>query len=293
MIKSTKVKLINYGKGEDMLRIGNYNELEIIKEVDFGVYLLSGEDEILLPKKYVPEGVKVGDKINVFIYRDSEDRLIATTLKPKAVVGEFAYLRVKDVNNVGAFLDWGLEKDLFVPHSQQKVKMEKDKRYVVRVYLDDVSKRILASSKLNKYFADDITDIKEGDEVDLLVYKYTEIGAGVIINNKYTGMVYKSDIYQSLTTGDKLKGYIFKIREDGKIDVTIRKIGFKKIVDSRDKILDALKENGGFLPLTDKSTPETIERTLEMSKGVFKKAIGNLYKERKIEILEYGIKLKE
>lgn len=293
MIKSTKVKLINYGKGEDMLRIGNYNELEIIKEVDFGVYLLSGEDEILLPKKYVPEGVKVGDKINVFIYRDSEDRLIATTLKPKAVVGEFAYLRVKDVNNVGAFLDCGLEKDLFVPHSQQKVKMEKDKRYVVRVYLDDVSKRILASSKLNKYFADDITDIKEGDEVDLLVYKYTEIGAGVIINNKYTGMVYKSDIYQSLTTGDKLKGYIFKIREDGKIDVTIRKIGFKKIVDSRDKILDALKENGGFLPLTDKSTPETIERTLEMSKGVFKKAIGNLYKERKIEILEYGIKLKE
>lgn len=293
MIKSTKVKLINYGKGEDMLRIGNYNELEIIKEVDFGVYLLSGEDEILLPKKYVPEGAKVGDKINVFIYRDSEDRLIATTLKPKAVVGEFAYLRVKDVNNVGAFLDWGLEKDLFVPHSQQKVKMEKDKRYVVRVYLDDVSKRILASSKLNKYFADDITDIKEGDEVDLLVYKYTEIGAGVIINNKYPGMVYKSDIYQSLTTGDKLKGYIFKIREDGKIDVTIRKIGFKKIVDSRDKILDALKENGGFLPLTDKSTPETIERTLEMSKGVFKKAIGNLYKERKIEILEYGIKLKE
>lgn len=276
-----------------MLRIGNYNELEIIKEVDFGVYLVSGENEILLPKKYVPEGAKVGDKLNVFIYRDSEDRLIATTLKPKAVVGDFAYLRVKDVNNIGAFLDWGLEKDLLVPHSEQKIKMEKGKSYVVRVYLDDVTKRILATAKFNKYFQWEIDDVKEGDEVNLLVYKYTDLGASVIVNGKYQGMIFKNDIYQSLTTGDELKGYIFKIREDGKLDIIIRKRGFEKVLDSRDKILEALRDNGGFLPLTDKSTPETIERTLEMSKGVFKKAIGNLYRERKIELLEYGIKIKE
>ncbi|EYE89401.1 GntR family transcriptional regulator [Fervidicella metallireducens AeB] len=275
-----------------MHKLGDFNELEVVKEVDFGVYLKFNEEEILMPKKYVKEGTKAGDVVRVFVYRDSEDRLIATTLSPKAKVGEFAYLTVKDVNKVGAFLDWGLDKDLLVPHNRQKVKMEKGKSYVVRVLIDEATDRIIATSKINNYLetqADD--EIKEGDEVDLLVYKVVELGAGVIINNKYAGIIYNSDIYKPIKTGDKLKGYISKIREDKKIDVTIRSFGFKKVLDSKDIILNKLIENHGFLALTDKSSPEIIESELQMSKKSFKKAIGMLYKEKKIEILDNGIRL--
>lgn len=275
-----------------MHKLGDYNELEVIKEVDFGVYLRFNEEEILMPKKYVKEGTKAGDVVKVFVYRDSEDRLIATTVDPKAKVGEFAYLTVKDVNRVGAFLDWGLDKDLLVPHNKQKIKMERGKSYIVRVLIDEATNRIIATSKINNYLqtvADD--EIKEGQEVELLVYKVVDLGAGVIINNKYTGMIYKNDIYKPIKTGDKLKGYILKIREDGKIDVTIRKIGFNKVLDSKDVVLNKLQENGGFLPITDKSSPEIIEHEFQMSKKSFKKAVGMLYKERKIEILDDGIKL--
>lgn len=274
-----------------MLKIGEFNELVVLKETDFGVYLISDEDEILLPKKYVPEGLTIGDKINVFIYKDSEDRLVATTITPKAKVGDIAYLEVKDTNRYGAFLDWGLEKDLLVPFSEQKMKMVAGNKYFVKVYFDEKSKRIAATSRINKYISKEVSDLNEGEEVDLLAYKFTELGVSVIINGKYMGVVYKNDIFIRIDVGDKLKGYISKIREDGKIDVSIRKRGFNKVIDSKEAILQKLQEANGFLPLTDKSSPEEIEENLEMSKSAFKKAIGMLYKQRKIEITDSGIKL--
>lgn len=274
-----------------MLKIGDYNELEAVKEIDFGIYLGSDEGEILLPKKYVPEGLALGDKINVFIYKDSEDRLIATTIEPKARVGDIAYLEVKDTNRYGAFLDWGLEKDLLVPFSEQKIKMTDGNKYFVKVYFDEESKRVAATSKINKHIIKEAYDLNEGEEVDLLAYKFTELGVSVIINNKYMGIVYNNDIFIKIDIGDKLKGYISKIREDGKIDVSIRKRGFSKVVDSKDVILKKLQEANGFLPLTDKTSPQVIEEALEMSKSAFKKGIGMLYKQRRIEITDSGIRL--
>lgn len=274
-----------------MLKIGDYNELEVLKEIDFGMYLNSEEGEILLPKKYIPEGLVIGDKINVFIYKDSEDRLIATTITPKAKVGDFAYLEVKDTNRYGAFLDWGLEKDLMVPFGEQKIKMITGNKYFVKVYFDEESNRVAATSKINKHILREVNDLSEGDEVDLLVYKFTELGVSVIINNKYMGVVYKNDIFIKVDVGDRLKGFISKIREDGKIDVSIRKRGFDKVLDSKEVILQKLQDANGFLPLTDKTSPERIQETLEMSKGAFKKAIGMLYKQRKIEISDLGITL--
>lgn len=274
-----------------MLRIGDYNELEVVKERDFGVYLDSDEGEILLPQKYIPGGLAIGDKINVFIYRDTEDRLIATTITPNARVGDIAFLEVKDTNRYGAFLDWGLEKDLLVPFGEQKIRMNKGSWYFVYVYFDEESGRVAATSKINRHLLKEVKDLAEGDEVDLLVYKFTELGVSVIINNKYLGVVYNNDIFINLNIGDKLKGYISKIREDGKIDVSIRKRGFNKILDSKEVILQKLEEENGFLPLTDKTSPESIQETLGMSKGAFKKAIGMLYKQRKIEITSSGIKL--
>lgn len=274
-----------------MLKIGDFNELEAVREVDFGIYLGSEAGEILLPRKYVKEGLNIGDKVEVFIYKDSEDRLIATTSTPKARVGDIAYLEVKDTNKFGAFLDWGLEKDLLVPFGEQKVRMQIGNKYFVKVYFDEESERIAATSKINKHIQKDAQDLSEGEEVDLLVYKFTELGVSVIINNKYMGIVYKNDIFISLDIGDKLKGCISKIREDGKADVTIRSRGFKKVLDSKDVILQRLQDVNGFLPLTDKSSPESIMETLEMSKGAFKKAVGMLYKQRKLEITEEGIRL--
>jgi predicted RNA-binding protein (virulence factor B family) len=276
-----------------MLRIGDFNELEVVKETDFGVYLNSDEGEILLPGKYVPEGLKTGDKINVFIYKDSQDRLIATTVTPKAKVGDIAYLEVKDTNRYGAFLDWGLEKDLLVPFGEQKVRMTVGNKYFVKVYLDTETDRITASARINRHLKKDAGDLKEGQEVDLLVYKFTELGASVFINNEHMGMVYKNDIYQKIDVGDSLTGHIAKVREDNKIDVTIREKGFKKVIDSKDIILEKLHDNKGFLPLTDKSSPEAIEKALEMSKSTFKKAVGGLYKQKKIDIMDNGIKLVE
>jgi uncharacterized protein len=278
-------------RGEDMLKIGDYNKLIVSKEVDFGIYLESDLGEILMPKRYVPEGTKVGDEIEAFIYKDSEDRLIATTLKPKAKVGEFAFLKVKDVNKTGAFMDWGLDKDLLVPFGEQKMKMEIGRWYVVRLYFDDVTSRVTASSRFNRFFEKENIDLEEGQEVDLLVFRHDEKGADVIINNKYVGLVYENDIYEEIRVGLKLKGYILKVREDGKIDVTLRKRGFREAIDTeREKILLRLREEGGFLALTDKSPAPEIESELHMSKKAFKRAVGTLYKEKVIEITEKGIK---
>jgi predicted RNA-binding protein (virulence factor B family) len=275
-----------------MIKIGDYNELQVIEKVDFGVYLGSPEDKILLPKKYANEGTEIGDNVRVFIYRDSEDRIIATTLSPKAKVGEFAYLEVKEVNSFGAFLDWGLEKDLFVPFREQKMPMEQYKSYVVYIYLDDKTGRIAATTKISKYLNATPIDVSEGDEVNLLVYKFIDIGAAVIVNNKFSGMVYKNDIYQDINIGDSLKGYVFKIREDEKLDIIIRKRDYEKVLDSEEILINMLKENNGYLPYHDKSLAEVIEKNLHMSKGTFKKAIGGLYKINLIEFMDDGIKLK-
>lgn len=267
-----------------MVEIGNYNELEVAKFVDFGLYLDSEDGEILLPLKWIPEGVELGDKLNVFIYRDSEDRMIATTLKPKATVGQFAALEVKESSNIGAFLDWGLEKDLFVPFHNQRHPMEVGKKYVVYIYLDDSSDRIAGSAKLNKYLQPAGEDLTEGQKVNLLVANATELGYNVIIDHKYSGVLYHNEVFQNLETGDEKTGYIKKIRPDGKIDVSLQQTGYAEVQDATQEVLSKLKASGGTLNLSDKSDPQEIYAALGMSKKTFKKAIGTLYKEGKINL---------
>ncbi|TDX46795.1 S1 RNA-binding domain-containing protein [Orenia marismortui] len=273
------------------MNIGKHNEGKVVKEVDFGLYLEISGEEILLPKKYIPEGTEIDDILKVFLYKDSEDRLIATTLTPKAEVGEYAYLEVKDVSRIGAFLDWGLEKDLLVPYREQRGKMKKGKKYVVRVYLDQETDRIVATEKFDRFINHNELDVSEGDEVNILIYRYTDLGVEVIINDKYYGLVYNDDIFKNLKIGQRHKGYIKKVREDNKIDLSLRKIGYGRIEDAKTKILKKLKEKEGFLALNDKSSPDLIKKVLEMSKGTFKKAIGGLYKEEIINITGEGIKL--
>nr|WP_282706957.1 S1-like domain-containing RNA-binding protein [Natroniella acetigena] len=214
-------------------------------------------------------------------------------MTPKAKVGEFAYLKVKDVNRVGAFLDWGLEKDLFVPFAEQEGKMKEGKSYVVGVFLDQQTDRITASQRLDKFIEQEQIELSEGDEVELLIYRFTDLGVKVIINNKYYGLIYNDDLYRELEVGQETTGYIKKIREDNKIDVSLRKIGYGRIEDAKEKILKQLVAEDGFLPLHDKSSPQAIKDRLQMSKGSFKKAIGGLYKEKIIDITEEGIRLKK
>ena len=274
-----------------MVAIGDYNDLEIIKQVDFGVYLDSDDGEILLPAKYLPAQYQLGDRIRVFVYRDSEDRIIATTLEPKARVGDFAALPVKDATNYGAFLDWGLEKDLFVPFSNQRDKMQPGRTYLVYLYLDENSDRIVATAKYEKYLRQDSPQLSEGQEVDLLVAGFSDLGIKVIINNQYLGMLYKNEVFRPLSVGDKTRGYIRKIREDHKIDVSLQKAGYEEVSDAADLVLDKLKAAGGKLALSDKSSPEEIYAALGMSKKTFKKAIGSLYREGKITLSEASIQV--
>lgn len=275
-----------------MTTLGDYNELTVVKQVEFGFYLDGWDTEILLPTKYVPAGLKVDDKINVFLYRDSSDRLIATTLTPKVKVNEFAFMEVKDVNKNGAFLDWGLEKDLFVPFKEQKERMETGNSYVVYCYLDERTDRLVASNDFNSFFEKENIELESNQEVDLLFYKETQLGFSAIINNKYSGVVYHSDNYKKVRIGDSAKGYILKVRDDKKIDVSLRKPGMEEVQDSKSIILDELKKWNGFLGLSDNSDPELIKMRLNMSKKTFKKAIGGLYKDGKIELSDAGIKLK-
>jgi len=275
-----------------MLEIGRLNNLRVVKKVDFGVYL-DGEEfgEILLPKKYVPKDCLLDSIIEVFIYLDSEDRIIATTQKPYAMVGEFAELKVVSVSAVGAFLDWGLQKDLLVPFREQKQKLIKGKSYVVYVYFDEKSERIAASTKLNKYLGKSPIDFQPREEVDLLIYDETEIGYNAIINNTHMGLIYKNDIFQTLETGQKIKGYIKNIREDDKIDLLLQKPGYGKVDDLSQKILELIKQHDGFVSVTDKSPPEIIYKIFGVSKKTYKKAIGALFKKRLITIEDDGIKL--
>ncbi len=269
-----------------MVEIGQYNKLKVVKSVDFGLYLDGGDEgEILLPKRYVPADWKVGEEIEVFLYTDSEDRLIATTEKPKAVVGEFACLEVVATSGYGAFLDWGLSKDLLVPFSEQKRKMRVGDRPVVAVYLDEVTDRVVASSKIKDFLSDEPPTYKEGDEVELMVYQQTPIGMKAIINDDHSGVIYRNEVFHPLKTGDKIKGYIKKMRPDGKIDLILQRPGMGKIDAVEEKILNMIKKNGGAIPTTDKSPAEEIYERFGVSKKTYKKAIGALYKKRLI-ILE-------
>ena len=275
-----------------MVEIGKYNTLKIVKDLDFGVYLDGGDDlEILLPARYVPRNVKPGDEVEVFIYHDNEGRIIATTAKPLAVVGEFQWMECKSVNDMGAFLEWGLMKDLLVPFREQKMPMREGKWYLVYVHLDHVTKRIVASARVDK-FLDNVPPVYEfNQEVDLLVADETEIGYKVIINNLHWGLIYHNEIYRRLERGEHLKGYIKEVREDEKIDVSLTRLGYEKVEGIAGIILDALKVQNGFLPVHDKSPAEEIYSLFGCSKKSFKQAIGALYKKKLISIEPTGIRL--
>jgi len=275
-----------------MTEIGKINHLEVVKEVDFGIYLDGGDlGEILMPKRYVPEGTMPGDHLDAFIYLDSEDRLVATTEKPLAMVEEFALLQVVSVTPVGAFLNWGLPKDLFVPFREQRQPMEEGKKYLVYVYVDTNTKRIAASSKIEHYLDNIPVDYDLDEEVDLIVVNETDLGYNAIIDNSHFGILYKNEVFQPLNPGDRVQGYIKKIRTDGKIDLRLEKIGYEKISAFVDRIIVELQKNKGFLPLTDKSSPEEIYKTFKISKKNFKAAVGALYKKKFIVLEENGIRL--
>lgn len=272
------------------LQLGKYNRLEVIKELDFGMYLdgFDGE-EILIPRVYIPEGTQIGQFLDVFIYRDSEDRLIATTLKPFATVGEFAYLKVKDVSKLGVFLDWGLMKDLLVPFGEQLSKMGVGRSYLVYIYVDEETQRIVASAKIDKFLPKDEIQLEYNQQVDILPYEYTDLGVKVLINNCKIGVIYKNEIFKDVKFGEFTIGYIKKVREDGKIDISLVKQGFDRIDNIKQQIYDKLTEENGFLPYTDKTDSEVIYANLQMSKKDFKKGIGGLFREEKILIKPEGI----
>jgi len=275
-----------------MIEIGKINQLRIVKEVDFGLYL-DGEEsgEILLPKRYAPIVFEIGESLSVFIYKDSEDRIIATTEVPFAMVEEFALLKVISVDRIGAFMDWGLMKDLLVPFSEQQVRMEAGKNYIIRVLLDEETDRLIGSARIEKFLDKTPPTYTTGEEVNVLIANQTDLGYKVIINNSHTGIIYKNEIYTTIHRGQRLKAYISKVREDNKIDVCINKPGFEKIDLLTDRILNMLKENNGFLPISDKSESEEIYKIFGESKKTFKKAVGALYKKKKISIEEKGIRL--
>jgi uncharacterized protein len=276
------------------MEIGRYNTLEMLRTTSVGAFLGDKEgNDVLLPTKWIPEGTQIGDILNVFVYTDSEDRPIATTLTPHAVVNEFGFMRVNDVNDVGAFLDWGIEKDLFVPYREQRMKMQEGRSYVVYLYFDITTGRVAASNRLNRFLDNDSLTVKEGDEVALLVYERTELGYKVIINHLHTGVVYGNEVIRPLNVGEKHVGYVRKVREDNKLDISLQPIGYAAVEPNSQRILDLLKATKGFLPFTDRTDPEIIRQKLGMSKKVFKKAVGLLYRERRITIEENGIRLVE
>ncbi len=275
-----------------MIEIGKYNTLKIVKDLDFGVYLDGGDgNEILLPARYVPKNVKPGDEVEVFIYHDNEGRLIATTVHPIAIVGEFKFMEVKSVNKMGAFLEWGLMKDLLVPFREQKMPMREGRWYLVYIHLDHLTGRIVASAKIEKYLDNVPPNYTFNQQVDLIVADETDLGYKVIIDNLHTGLVYHSEVYMQLKKGQELKGYIKEVREDEKIDVSITPLGYGKVEGMTKNILESLKLHGGFLPVHDKSDPEEIYALFRCSKKAFKLTIGSLYKQKLINIEKDGIRL--
>jgi len=278
-----------------MAEIGKYNTLEVIKERDFGVYLDAGDlGEILLPKRYCPEDLEVGHKIRVFIHLDTDDYLIATTDTPLSIVGEFAMLKVSEVNNIGAFMDWGLPKDVLLPFSEQKNRpVEVDKRYLVHLYLDKHTNRIVASTKIDRFLDKTPPNYSAGEEVQLVVANRTDLGQKVIVNHAHWGMIFKSDVLKTIYPGQKFKGYIKEVRADGKINISMQKPGYSKVIDTTDKIIEMMEEQDGFITVNDKSSPETIFQLFGISKKAFKKAVGALLKQGKITTEPGGLRLKD
>lgn len=275
-----------------MLQIGCYNTLVVQREVDFGFYLNPKEEEVLLPSKYVPKNTRPGDSLRVFVYTDSEDRPVATTLTPKAVVGDVAFLRVNDTAAIGCFLDWGLEKDLLVPKNEQQSRMHVGKRYVVKVLLDKKSNRVYGSTRIDRHCQKATEDLGVGQQVRLMVYQFSKLGTLAVVDDQFLGLIYHSETFETLKIGDRRPGYIRHIRKDGKIDLSLKKPGHVSIDGSGQRIMAALKKAGGFIPCHDKSSPQKIAELFSMSKKEFKRAIGGLYKKRLIEISDQGIRLK-
>ncbi len=278
----------------EKIQLGAFNRLTIAKEVDFGLYLDGGDEgEILLPRRYVPATYKIGDEIDVFLYLDQDERLVATTEQPLAQVGDFAYLECSWVNEYGAFLNWGLMKDLFCPFREQKKRMEIGSSYIVYVTIDEESYRMMASAKVEHFLSKDKPPYKAGDEVQILVWQKTNLGFKAIIDNAYAGLIYRDQIFKYVHTGDRMKAYVANVRPDGKIDLTLQHTGRQQTLEFSETLLTYLHEHGGTCDLGDKSDAEEIKARFEVSKKVYKKAIGDLYRRRLITISDGGIHLVE
>ncbi|EGR2183885.1 GntR family transcriptional regulator [Vibrio parahaemolyticus] len=276
-----------------MIKIGQINSLEVIKKADFGVFL-DGDDygSVLLPNKHVPEGTELGDHIEVFLYFDSESQLAATIDKPIAQVGEWGLMKIEGINQTGAFVNWGIkEKDLLIPFSEQRARFTAGQNILVYVYTDKASGRIVGTTKFNKWLDKTPANYEVNEEVDLIIAERSQLGYKAIVNGKHWGMIFPSDVFGKLFIGKKLKGYIKQVREDGKIDLSLQKVGVAKMDDLSSKVIDLLEKKGGFLPLNDKSSPEAIFDAFRTSKGTYKKTIGGLYKQGKIVIEKDGIRL--
>lgn len=281
-----------------MVKIGEYNVLKVIKEKPMGIFLDDGDIGILLPKRFVPSGTKIGDELKVFLYHDGEDRIIATTQKPYGVLGEIVKLKVVSTNPQGAFLDWGLMKDLFIPRSRQVSFMRSNGEYLVKIMMDEQTGRLFATEKLETFLSNKELSVKELELVNLLVYRKSDLGYVVIINNKHTGLLHFNEVYRPIEIGDHFPGFIKKIypaNDDAEfmIDVVAGKPGYNRVEDESAKVLRLLQENNGYLPYHDKSSPEEIYTFFGMSKKTFKMTTGKLYRERKIEFTQTGIKLVE
>ncbi len=283
------------------IRLGEYNLLRVKEEAlregfgeVFGMYLDAGrEGEILMPQKYVPEGTKPGDEIECFVYLDQDERPIATTEKPLALVGDFAYLACSWVDEYGSFLNWGLTKDIFCPFREQKKRMEIGDSFIVHIHIDEDSYRIVASAKIEHYLKeiDDTCELKRGSEIDILIWQKTELGFKVIVNNSYPGLIYEDQVFKYIHTGDRMKAYVSNMRPDGKIDISLQPLGIAAVEDFSTTLLNYMKDNDGHCTVNDKSDPEEIKRQFHVSKKIFKKAIGDLYKKKLITLADDGLHL--
>ncbi len=272
------------------MKLGQINTLEILRETDHGVYLVDEENnEVLLPNRYVPDAFKIWDKIEVFVYLDNEERLVATTDKPYITLGDFALLRCSAVTEYGAFLDWGLVKELFCPFKEQVFKMKPGGWYLVHCYLDEKTERLVASSKTNRFLDNKELKVGQFDEVDIIASHPSDMGWNVIVNKIHSGLIFNDTIFNDINVGDKFKGVVKKIREGNKLDVVIGQVGYRNIEPNAKRILEELEDNSGYINLTDKSDPEAIKEQLQMSKKSFKKAIGTLYKQKQVDLKPDGI----
>ena len=279
-----------------MIRLGKRNRLQVLRAVDFGLYLDAGEiGDVLLPNRYVPEGAKEGDVLDVFLYLDGEERLVATTEQPLVEVGQFAYLEVSWVNEYGAFLNWGLMKDLFCPFREQKQKMKQGRKYLIYCYIDPITYRIVASAKIEKFLSKEMPPYASGDEVEALVQQPTEIGLKAIVDGRYSGLLFQNEVFQPLHAGDRVTAYVKQVRPDGKIDLKLqRHFGKLRITDFSAQLLDYLRRQPeGYCPLGDKSDADDIYSTFGVSKKTFKRGVGDLYKQRLITIGDDGLRLTE